>query len=607
MKRSDFRKALSVVLVVAMLLMSTTSAFAAVSANQDATSTKVTVSGTIEGAPEYSSVTLIVVKGTATEAEIKAWEQTGGAWSSDKFIAADSAIVGKNGSFTHTFTLPSTLAADEYMVIASTTNDGVAFEDRKSDFIFVAPDDRLAALREVVAQTDSATLAVKIENNKIKLNIDIDKWDAIHVTPTPDPEVPVPTNPPFEASELQVKSAAAIAVNAAMTALRAKGISNLTIEDLPAATDAINKEIYAQFVGGGVAANIDNIQDYISADDYYKFVADGKITATGNSKIAEALIGTPVNNIGELEDSYKKNLLVFGVTNPKDNNGVISKEMIENLGEDAGLTAMAAYNGLTDYQKQLVADACKSSNATTFAELDGVFNENVAKYASVVPVVTPKPGGGNGSGGGGSTTTVVTPTATPTPTAEPSDRKYTDIENHQWAWEAIDALSDRNIFNGYGDNTFRPDNAILREEFIKIAVVGTLGEKAVDMSAVPSYSDAQSGWFAPYVAAAEKNKITSGIGDGMFGTGMEITRQDMAVMLYRMIVDAGISIKTDAYAFTDAGSIADYAKDAVYALKNMGIISGNPDGSFNPEGATTRAEAAVLLYKTLDAMGKILR
>lgn len=592
MKRSNFLKVLSVVMVVAMLMLNATSAFAAVSAVQDMTTTKVSVEGTIEGAPENSSVTLIIVKADATEAEIKAWEQTGGAWSSDKFVSADSVIVGANGVFKHTFTLPLTFTAGEYMVIASTTNDGVAFDERTATFLFATTEDKLSALKEVVAQIDPATLAVKLENNKFALGLDTDAWDAIADT--------------SEVTGLQTKAAAAIANNDVISDLRNKGVANLTIDDLPAVLDVIDTEIYTQSIAGGIIDNIDDIKDYISADDYVAFAENDKISPEGIAKLEDIVIGSGVDSASELEKLYKENLFVIGVTNPKDNDGKISREIIESLGNDVGLTAMTNYGHLTSYQQQLVVEACRTSGATTLAALNSAFESAVATYFGI-PQTTPPPSGGSGSGGGGSVTTYVTPTPTPVVTPTPSDKKYSDIENHRWAWDAINALSDRAIFEGYDDGTFRPDDAILREEFIKIASIGVLGADAIDASAVSSFSDAQSGWFAPYVAAAESHGLTGGIGDGVFGAGLQITRQDMALMLYRMIIDAGINKEIVPYAFTDADSIADYAKDAVYVLKGMGIINGDPDGSFRPEGSTTRAEAAVLLYKTLDALGKIMK
>lgn len=54
-----------------------------------------------------------------------------------------------------------------------------------------------------------------------------------------------------------------------------------------------------------------------------------------------------------------------------------------------------------------------------------------------------------------------------------------------------------------------------------------------------------------------------------------------------MIKDAGLDVSTAEYNFTDKDQIADYAKDAVFALKNIGVINGYDDDSFQPEGLTT--------------------
>ena len=81
----------------------------------------------------------------------------------------------------------------------------------------------------------------------------------------------------------------------------------------------------------------------------------------------------------------------------------------------------------------------------------------------------------------------------------------------------------------------------------------------------------------------------------MFGTGLEITRQDAAVMLAR-----AIGAENGEGSFSDDSEIADYAKGSVYALKDKGIISGREDGSFDPYGKCTRAECAVMISKAID-------
>ena len=137
MKRTIFLKALAVFMIMATLTANLPCAFAAVSAVQEGLSRNVTVTGSIDGAPENSNVALLVTKKGVTEAQIKSWEQTGSEWTKDMFVAADSATVGANGSFSHTFTLPSGLTPDTYKVIASPVND-TAFEDRSAEFSFEA-------------------------------------------------------------------------------------------------------------------------------------------------------------------------------------------------------------------------------------------------------------------------------------------------------------------------------------------------------------------------------------------------------------------------------------------------------------------------------------
>ena len=90
--------------------------------------------------------------------------------------------------------------------------------------------------------------------------------------------------------------------------------------------------------------------------------------------------------------------------------------------------------------------------------------------------------------------------------------------------------------------------------------------------------------------------IVGGIGDGLFGTGRNITRQDMAVMIYKALTAKGVGLEAGALAFSDSAAVSDYAKDAVAALANAEIINGQGDNTFNPNGEATRAEAASIIY-----------
>ena len=120
-----------------------------------------------------------------------------------------------------------------------------------------------------------------------------------------------------------------------------------------------------------------------------------------------------------------------------------------------------------------------------------------------------------------------------------------------------------------------------------------------DVAAVSDFSDVPSGaWYESYIASAVKEEIIQGYGDGTFGVGERITRQDMAVILCRA---AGIEpIESEMQQFIDEDEISDYARGAVNALYAMGILEGKEDGRFAPLAEASRAEAAKLIALLLN-------
>ena len=90
----------------------------------------------------------------------------------------------------------------------------------------------------------------------------------------------------------------------------------------------------------------------------------------------------------------------------------------------------------------------------------------------------------------------------------------------------------------------------------------------------------------------------------MFGSGENVTRQDMAVIIYNAMIKSGITLETQELEFSDKHLISDYAKNAVSALTKAGVINGLSDNTFNPAGEATRAEAAKMIYGMYSIIGK---
>lgn len=196
--------------------------------------------------------------------------------------------------------------------------------------------------------------------------------------------------------------------------------------------------------------------------------------------------------------------------------------------------------------------------------------------------------GGGGRGGSSSGGVYVKDTVTKdTVTAE----GFTDLSQAEWAREAIEYLTSKNIISGRGNGLFVPNDTITRAEFIKIVVMAR-GLSTADVSC--NFADvADDAWYYAYAAAAQQAGIVYGDSDGCFNPNSFISRQDMATILYRAF---GLSGEGDGSHFADYNDIADYAKEAVGVLSGRGIINGLGDGSFAPMANATRAQAAQMIY-----------
>ncbi|MFC3800809.1 endo-1,4-beta-xylanase [Cohnella sp. GCM10012308] len=212
--------------------------------------------------------------------------------------------------------------------------------------------------------------------------------------------------------------------------------------------------------------------------------------------------------------------------------------------------------------------------------------------------------------------------------AAPVQVRFADERLAPWATDSILALAARGIVNGVNGRNgndasgssavsepnvssvaagasevfFAPERAVTRAEFAQM-LVRALDLKADDASAALPFADVKANdWYADAAAAAYQAGIVRGKGDGTFGGRDRISRQDMAVMTHRALLAAGADLGAaaqEAAAFADEDAIANYAREAIAALRRTGVASGMPDGSFAPGGTCTRAQAAVMLERVL--------
>ena len=214
-------------------------------------------------------------------------------------------------------------------------------------------------------------------------------------------------------------------------------------------------------------------------------------------------------------------------------------------------------------------------------------------------------GSGKGSGGkttGGSSTGGIT---LPAGTGEaPKDvyavKQFSDLDGYDWAKEHIEKLSQYGVVEGMGGSEFAPSASVTREAFVKMIVTAF---KMHNENDTVTFADVPEGeWYYSYVASAVRHGIINGIDSANFGTGREITRQDMAVIAYRAAKAAGKTFGAEAseLEFADAQSISDYARESIAVLTANKILNGTDGNKFLPQGVATRAEAAVVISSLFD-------
>ncbi len=166
---------------------------------------------------------------------------------------------------------------------------------------------------------------------------------------------------------------------------------------------------------------------------------------------------------------------------------------------------------------------------------------------------------------------------------------FPDVPPSFWAAGDINTIVAASLADGFPDGTFRPNAALIRAQFTKMLVLALglpVGSGTTGFTDVPA-----DAWFAPYVAAGVRAGLIRGVSATTFDPDGTLTREEMAVLLARALHLTG----TVALNFSDASSINTGAVGDVEAAVAAGYLVGFPNGTFQPLGPTTRAQAAQVL------------
>ena len=179
---------------------------------------------------------------------------------------------------------------------------------------------------------------------------------------------------------------------------------------------------------------------------------------------------------------------------------------------------------------------------------------------------------------------------------------YTDVAAHQWFAPAVSFVTERNLMVGTAPGQFEPEGRMTRA--MMATVLHRLAGTPAGSGAAGFIDVTAERWFADAVSWAADSGVVAGVGGGRFDPDGLVTREQMAVMLYRMAAYLGLdtAVQGGLSGFSDSGEASSWAEAALAWAIGADILKGE-DGRLMPQGTASRAEIAAVLMR-FDALKK---
>ena len=177
-------------------------------------------------------------------------------------------------------------------------------------------------------------------------------------------------------------------------------------------------------------------------------------------------------------------------------------------------------------------------------------------------------------------------------TVQKPDTRFDDVAKSAWYYKAVEYVAENGIMSGVSAREFAP-NAGFSRAMLAQTLYAMSGKPTVKVEG--TFADvAANAWYADAVNWAAEKGYVSGVGDGKFAPDASITREQMALILYRYAgsPDASGMVLRE---FAVGDSVSAYAVDAIRWAVHEGLISGMENNTLAPQGTATRAQVAQIL------------
>ena len=173
---------------------------------------------------------------------------------------------------------------------------------------------------------------------------------------------------------------------------------------------------------------------------------------------------------------------------------------------------------------------------------------------------------------------------------------FTDVDSDDWFLAAVQYVYENGRMAGTSSTTFQPEVHLTRAMAAQV-LYNLEGQPAV--TGDTTFTDAADAgdWAVKAITWAEQTGVVAGIGDGLFDPTANVTREEFAQMMYNYASykEYDLTLEGDLSQFEDASAISGWAETAMSWANGSGLINGHDDGTIDPQGTTTRAQAASIL------------
>ena len=173
---------------------------------------------------------------------------------------------------------------------------------------------------------------------------------------------------------------------------------------------------------------------------------------------------------------------------------------------------------------------------------------------------------------------------------------FTDVDSEKWYHEYMDYAVEKGLLEGTSPTTMEPNATLTRAQLAQI-LYNLEGKPQVQGDL--DFTDVAEGkWYYAAILWANQEGVVDGMSPDTFAPNEDISRQDLALMLYRYAGEPTVTGDLDG--FKDAGQVGDWAEEAITWAVEEGIIDGMTPTTLEPTGTATRAQAAAMLQRFLE-------